>query len=362
MLHIANKAVLKLNVEMRQLLHVLWALLPVCTIGRGNGGGPSLRSQQIASPSPAELEEQEEVEGTREQDVENISHEQQPQQNGFMQLPPQPAPQAMATKEVLQSADSKKLALEAAVPSLPSLIADGVAGPSLPQDKAQFGGPPNAADNVKPVGDSDRGSAERDDAEETLGETPSKLGHNANVPEASASHVSVTVPGVASPRSKDDAGSISVPLAKFSPNGAWGPNSSAADRGTAFQADPVSGFDPIADAYSKCNPPCIAGRGICNDNVCWCKTPYSGTTCQHKVGELQRVAFVFVIAFSAICIILGVVLAQGVFALISRWMERRMASMGKHHSHAEVWTPPEGKYSKARGHAEGAHDHEIPEH
>jgi len=33
-------------------------------------------------------------------------------------------------------------------------------------------------------------------------------------------------------------------------------------------------------ASDTCNPPCVEGRGVCNDKVCFCKMPYKGLRCE----------------------------------------------------------------------------------
>jgi len=65
-------------------------------------------------------------------------------------------------------------------------------------------------------------------------------------------------------------------------------------------------------AKIECKPECIAGRGICNDGVCFCRTPYEGKKCEREVNTEMRfgypifvcnviVAFMFGIALAAFC-------------------------------------------------------------
>lgn len=65
-------------------------------------------------------------------------------------------------------------------------------------------------------------------------------------------------------------------------------------------------------AKIECKPECIVGRGICNDGVCFCRTPYEGKKCEQEVNTEMRfgyplfacnviIAFIFGIAFAAFC-------------------------------------------------------------
>merc|ERR1719214_447908 len=41
------------------------------------------------------------------------------------------------------------------------------------------------------------------------------------------------------------------------------------------------------DNPSYCNPPCTK-HGVCNDNRCFCKTPWTGSSCQHQIKVEKR--------------------------------------------------------------------------
>merc|ERR1719281_1648877 len=110
--------------------------------------------------------------------------------------------------------------------------------------------------------------------------------------------------------------------------------------GTAFHADAPPGFEPLeSGSYQSCNPPCIQGRGICNDNLCFCKSPYTGTTCQHKVGTLARVSYPMLVAFAIVSLLFGVLAAQIIHAIINLRSEGKLSALGDGYGRKEVWMP-----------------------
>lgn len=118
--------------------------------------------------------------------------------------------------------------------------------------------------------------------------------------------------------------------------------------------------------YKECNPPCIEGRGICNDNLCFCKSPYTGTTCQHKMGGLVRIAYPMVAALAVVSVVFGILLAQALHAIINLRSEGKLSALGDGYGRREVWMPPApGAKNKARGHAvkesRKGHDSHPPE-
>eukprot|EP00929_Paragymnodinium_shiwhaense_P014254 TRINITY_DN122147_c0_g1_i1.p1 TRINITY_DN122147_c0_g1~~TRINITY_DN122147_c0_g1_i1.p1 ORF type:complete len:311 (-),score=56.41 TRINITY_DN122147_c0_g1_i1:144-1076(-) len=44
----------------------------------------------------------------------------------------------------------------------------------------------------------------------------------------------------------------------------------------------VPGMIPGTTASDTCLPPCIEGRGICNDRLCFCKSPFDGVRCEKE--------------------------------------------------------------------------------
>lgn len=110
----------------------------------------------------------------------------------------------------------------------------------------------------------------------------------------------------------------------------------------AEQADPAKDpWPPNDNTYSKCDPPCIQGRGICNDNVCFCRSPFTGSTCQHKISALYRASKAMAVGFSAFCILLGILLAKLVMTFAEAAVETRLAQFGTGKQRFEKWMPPE---------------------
>lgn len=111
----------------------------------------------------------------------------------------------------------------------------------------------------------------------------------------------------------------------------------------SFQSKPPANWPPESSPYDKCDPPCIQGRGICNDNVCFCRSPFTGSTCQHKVKALYRASKVMVVGFAAICFLLGMVLARLVMAFFTAAAETKAANFGPVLPIQEIWMPPDKK-------------------
>lgn len=109
------------------------------------------------------------------------------------------------------------------------------------------------------------------------------------------------------------------------------------------ESKPKIPWPPDDDTYTVCNPPCILGRGVCNDNVCWCKSPYTGSTCQHKITDFYRVKKVLCVASCAVAIVFGILSARLVFAFSERKIETRLEHYGKGKTKFETWAPPDAK-------------------
>lgn len=113
---------------------------------------------------------------------------------------------------------------------------------------------------------------------------------------------------------------------------------------------PVKQPWPPPSKRTKCHPKCMEGRGVCNDNVCFCKSPYTGVSCQHKISDLSRFPIPLVIGFGVFCAIVGSILARIIYWIPPEfWLcfptpsSRTAPSMVK----KEVWHPPEiGKTKK----------------
>jgi hypothetical protein len=104
--------------------------------------------------------------------------------------------------------------------------------------------------------------------------------------------------------------------------------------------EPPPNWPPMDDSYSQCDPPCHESRGICNDRVCFCKSPYTGSTCQNKETGLYRAPRAVAVGFAIFALFLGGVVAKVVFALIESKVEKRLEKYGSESRKTESWAPP----------------------
>jgi len=104
-------------------------------------------------------------------------------------------------------------------------------------------------------------------------------------------------------------------------------------------------WPPPENAYAVCSPPCIHGRGICNDNVCFCKEGFDGSTCHHKtVGAFQyRATRVMVVGVCVVCAVFGFLIARLVNVYFQGSSERRLQYYGQGKVKIEKWAPPQGE-------------------
>mmetsp|Transcript_13827 Transcript_13827/g.34079 ORF Transcript_13827/g.34079 Transcript_13827/m.34079 type:complete len:222 (+) Transcript_13827:213-878(+) len=61
-------------------------------------------------------------------------------------------------------------------------------------------------------------------------------------------------------------------------------------------------------AEAVCTPECVDGRGVCHDGLCWCKTPYSGPTCDSRVDVRMRVSRLVLAGILLFTTFVGVIL------------------------------------------------------
>jgi len=315
-----------------------------------------------------ELEEDSE-DGVREQEV---PFPQQPpqQQNGALRSP-LPSAAQVATQDplgqgvsLLEGADPDTVA----APSFQNLRAENPSGPRLVDEPPQ-----TLQDEVDPL---EEKGAPLEASPETSSIAPQNVRVDLGLAALSAAPRSshsmaqgsnrldnalkkawttpfpVTVPGM-SPPLRIDAKSVFPP--------AWPKNTAAfgvpeSSETGSFQVEqsspPISPVRP--EEFTTCHPPCIQGRGVCNDNLCFCKTPFTGTTCQHKLGKYARVGYVMVVAASVVFLVFGVIAAQILHALVTGQIEKRLTWLGQGSVNREVWHPPEKAAkggNKAVGHA-----------
>lgn len=103
----------------------------------------------------------------------------------------------------------------------------------------------------------------------------------------------------------------------------------------------VADWPPSLEESSQCDPPCIEGRGTCNDNLCFCRSPYAGSTCQHTVEGLYRAPKIMVVGFACVCVLLGCLLSKLIFSFTEAAVETRLQQYGTERQKFETWQPPE---------------------
>lgn len=106
-----------------------------------------------------------------------------------------------------------------------------------------------------------------------------------------------------------------------------------------------------SDSWAKCNPACIQGRGVCNDDVCFCKTPYVGSTCQKlMMDETLRFTIPVAAILTVAALGIGVMLGVMVFWCCFRRQGGQQEAV-QDVSRGEVWKPEarRGGGNSARG-------------
>jgi len=348
-----------------RLCHFLAPLLVLLTpraisaVGRGPPRVSSLSSEAPGSTgtntvyqgqSPAEMEEEEELDGNQEQGLDQDDSPVQPPvqmlTQSSMQPPAPPAgPPNLETSLVQNPAWPKVAEIGSS-----NLASKPLSFQGLPQERqrSQFLSYPDAGQ-----------------LQDALSDQP----HTLSTSEASAA--------VAELAALSSAASSILPMAKpekslmtsFHSDSHSGPSlakpffpalpsQSVAKAGSAlkdstdagsFHAEPKNKFEPSdAGNTDVCNPPCIQGRGICNDNMCFCKTPYSGTTCQHKMNALARVKYPMLVGLCGVAIVFGILFAQILHGFITSWDEKRLVKLGQGSVRQEVWMPPENSKGKKK--------------
>lgn len=103
------------------------------------------------------------------------------------------------------------------------------------------------------------------------------------------------------------------------------------------------------EEYTTCSPPCIEGRGVCNDNTCFCKSPYRGSTCQKTVkDESIRIAYSVLAGIVAISMFVGCTAANVLFAYLTFKDEKKVSYLGEAKARQEEWSPEAAKKKKSK--------------
>lgn len=200
--------------------------------------------------------------------------------------------------------------------------------------------------------ESERSPAEFEEEEEVEESRTPSFPVGAPLPAAAAASKSLSSPPAlaqfsANPLPQD------VPVLRQERQQQHPPNASSAQVfSVAASAKPVVPLDyGGASEYEKCNPPCLDGRGVCNDNTCFCRYPYTGPSCQHQITNLYRFSFAILVAFSAFCLFLGVMLANWTFAWTEDRSAKHLEKFCERHAtgkQTEEWAPPEEQRGPAK--------------
>lgn len=67
-------------------------------------------------------------------------------------------------------------------------------------------------------------------------------------------------------------------------------------------------YNPEAiEGESACSPSCI-NLGVCQNKICFCKSPYGGSYCQTDLGVTTRIDILLFIVFIVLGFIIGFIL------------------------------------------------------
>lgn len=100
----------------------------------------------------------------------------------------------------------------------------------------------------------------------------------------------------------------------------------------------------LVDDPTICDPPCKEGRGVCNNNVCFCKEPYMGTTCQMQVDKERRMSYTLSTGIIITAAILGCVFGALAYQCIAKCTAP--ADTGEKQVRKETWKPSEAQPQK----------------
>uniref|UniRef100_A0A0G4HRS0 EGF-like domain-containing protein n=1 Tax=Chromera velia CCMP2878 TaxID=1169474 RepID=A0A0G4HRS0_9ALVE len=88
-----------------------------------------------------------------------------------------------------------------------------------------------------------------------------------------------------------------------------------------------------------CSPPCKEGRGICIDGECFCKHPFTGSTCQLSQGKSLRVQLLVAIVACLLSLVLGVAIALCCAEASSLISQSEGKYTKRDSNKQEVWMP-----------------------
>eukprot|EP00930_Biecheleria_cincta_P095922 TRINITY_DN87815_c0_g1_i1.p1 TRINITY_DN87815_c0_g1~~TRINITY_DN87815_c0_g1_i1.p1 ORF type:complete len:403 (+),score=65.95 TRINITY_DN87815_c0_g1_i1:42-1250(+) len=89
---------------------------------------------------------------------------------------------------------------------------------------------------------------------------------------------------------------------------------------------------------TSCNPACVEGQGICEDNICFCRHPYTGARCEEELHEEgMRISWMYVTIILCAVLWLGMLLGECIFCYTKG--DPKQQNVGKSLVVKEVWRP-----------------------
>jgi len=347
-----------------RLCHFLAPLLVLLTpraisaVGRGPPRVSSLSSEAPGSTgtntvyqgqSPAEMEEEEELDGNQEQGLDQEDSPAQSPAQMLTQSSAQP-PAAPAVPPILDTSLVQNPAGPKVVETFNRDLGSkplSFQGPPQERQSSQFLSYPNAGQLQDALPDQPH-ALSTSDASAAVAELAALSSTSSSIlPMVKPEKSLLTSFQTGSQSSPSSAKSFSpaVPLQSVAKAGSALKDS--IDSGS-FHAEPKNNFDTSGGSTDVCHPPCIQGRGICNDSMCFCKSPYSGTTCQHKMAALSRIKYPMLVGLCGVAVVFGVLFAQVLHGFITTWDESKLAKLGQGTVRQEVWMPPENSKGKKK--------------
>mmetsp|Transcript_30318 Transcript_30318/g.66339 ORF Transcript_30318/g.66339 Transcript_30318/m.66339 type:complete len:331 (-) Transcript_30318:173-1165(-) len=118
------------------------------------------------------------------------------------------------------------------------------------------------------------------------------------------------------------------------------------DSGSSATAPPL-----WADIEEQpCDPPCMTGRGICSNKVCFCREPFAGMSCQKQLpAGLMRFSHAVVIAFSFFAVVIGFIVASLLHVVLNSFVRQfEEKRYGQELGRKETWRPVHHSRSSQR--------------
>merc|ERR1719313_1166864 len=93
--------------------------------------------------------------------------------------------------------------------------------------------------------------------------------------------------------------------------------------------------DDASDA-EECEPACMKDHGYCHDQICWCRDPWAGSTCQRERVPDPRVGYSLAIGMLCAAVAAGVTAAVFISQMVAAL---QVESFGKQAMRKESWVP-----------------------